>query len=84
MTAGPLACFYGVTPPLGGFVDADFDAVESDLSLEELDFSDEPDLSLELDPSVPEDELDPSVPEDEVVLAEPLVEVFADSRLSVR
>jgi hypothetical protein len=56
-------------------VAADFDAVESDLSLEELDFSGEPDLSLELDPSVPEDEL---------VLAEPLVELFADSRLSVR
>jgi hypothetical protein len=62
-------------------VAADVDAVESDLSLEEvdfsgeLDFSDEPDLSLELDPSVPEDEL---------VLAEPLVSLFADSRLSVR
>lgn len=62
-------------------VAADFDAVESDLSLEELDFSDEPDLSPELDLSL---ELDPSVPEDAPVLAEPLVELFADSRLSVR
>jgi hypothetical protein len=45
------------------------------LSLEVLDFSDEPDLSLLLDASVPEDELG---------LADPLVELFADSRLSVR
>jgi hypothetical protein len=45
------------------------------LSLEPLDFSDEPDLSLLLDPSVLEDELDS---------ADPLVELFDDSRLSVR
>ena len=45
------------------------------MSLELLGFSDGPDLSLLLDPSVPEEE---------VVLAEPLVELFADSRLSVR
>jgi hypothetical protein len=43
------------------------------LSLEPLDFSDEPDLSLLLDPSVLEDEL-----------ADPLLELFVDSRLSVR
>jgi hypothetical protein len=55
-------------------VAADFDD-ESDFSvdelLEELDFSDELDVSLELDPS----ELD---------LAEPLLELFVDSRLSLR
>jgi hypothetical protein len=45
------------------------------LSLEPLDFSDEPDLSLLLDPSLLDDELD---------VAEPLLELFADSRLSVR
>jgi hypothetical protein len=46
------------------------------LELEEvLDFSDEPDLSLPVDPSVLDDELD---------LADPLVELLADSRLSVR
>lgn len=58
---------------------ADFDADESDLSPVELDFSDdfseEPDLSLELDPSLPDDELD---------VAEPLEELLVDSRLSVR
>lgn len=53
--------------------DVDFD--DSDLSLEALDFSVEPDLSLELDASLLDDESD---------LAEPLVELFADSRLSVR
>jgi hypothetical protein len=60
-------------------VAADFDADESDLSPVELDFSDdfseEPDLSLELDPSLPDDELD---------VAEPLEELLVDSRLSVR
>jgi hypothetical protein len=56
-------------------VAADFDADESDLSPEELDFSDEADLSAELDPSVPDDESD---------FAEPLLALFADSRLSVR
>lgn len=58
---------------------ADFDADESDLSPAELDFSDdfsdEPDLSLELDPSLPDDELD---------VAEPLEGLLVDSRLSVR
>jgi hypothetical protein len=52
---------------------------ESDFSLEVLDelldFSEELDVSLELDPSELDDELD---------LAEPLVELFADSRLSLR
>jgi hypothetical protein len=65
-------------------VAADFaDDVESDFSLDELDFSGEPDLSLEPDFSDEPDfslEPDPS----EFDLAEPLVEVFADSRLSVR
>jgi hypothetical protein len=60
-------------------VAADFDDDESDFSLEELDelldFSEELDVSLELDPSELDDELD---------LAEPLVELFADSRLSLR
>ena len=61
-------------------VAADFDEDdESDFSLEELDelldFSEELDVSLELDPSELDDELD---------LAEPLVELFADSRLSLR
>ena len=62
-------------------VAADFDD-ESDFSLEELDeldalldFSEELDASLELDPSELDDELD---------LAEPLLELFADSRLSLR
>ena len=61
-------------------VAADFDEDdESDFSLEELeellDFSEELDVSLELDPSELDDELD---------LAEPLLEFFADSRLSLR
>ena len=60
-------------------VAADFDDDESDFSLEELDelldFSEELDVSLELDPSEVDDELD---------LAEPLLELFADSRLSLR
>jgi hypothetical protein len=68
-------------------VAADFDEDdESDCSLEELDellgfseelldFSEELDVSLELDPSELDDELD---------LAEPLLELFADSRLSLR
>jgi hypothetical protein len=60
-------------------VAADFDEDdESDFSLEELeelDVSEELDASLELDPSELDDELD---------LAEPLLELFADSRLSLR
>jgi len=61
-------------------VAADFDEDdESDFSLEELDelldFSEELDVSLELDPSELDDEFD---------LAEPLLELFADSRLSLR
>jgi hypothetical protein len=66
-------------------VAADFDDDESDFSLEEvdelldlselLDFSEELDVSLELDPSELDDELD---------LAEPLLELFVDSRLSLR
>ena len=67
-------------------VAADFDEDDvSDFSLEELDellgfselldFSEELDVSLELDPSELDDELD---------LAEPLLELFADSRLSLR
>jgi hypothetical protein len=48
---------------------------ESDLALDVLDFSEELDFSLLLEVSVPDDEL---------ALAEPLVELFADSRLSVR
>ena len=61
-------------------VAADFDEDdESDFSLEELeellDFSEELDVSLELVPSELDDELD---------LAEPLLELFADSRLSLR
>ena len=61
-------------------VAADFDDDdESDFSLDELDelldFSEELDVSLELDPSELDDELD---------LAEPLLELFADSRLSLR
>jgi hypothetical protein len=60
-------------------VAADFDDDESDFSLEELDelldFSEELDVSLELDPSELDDELD---------VAEPLLELFADSRLSLR
>ena len=57
-------------------VAADFDDDdESDFSLDELlDVSEELDVSLELDPS----ELD------ELDLAEPLLELFADSRLSLR
>ena len=68
-------------------VAADFD--EDDFSLEEhdelLDFSEELDVSLdfseELDVSL---ELDPSELDDELDLAEPLLELFADSRLSLR
>jgi hypothetical protein len=45
------------------------------LSLEPLDFSDAPDFSLLLDPLVSEDELD---------VADSLLELFVDSRLSVR
>ena len=63
-------------------VAADFDGDESDFSLEEFEeleellaLSEELDVSLELDPSELDDELD---------LAEPLVELFADSRLSLR
>ena len=63
-------------------VAADFDDDESDLSLEELDeppeeldFSEELDVSLDLDPSELDDELD---------LAEPLLELLVDSRLSLR
>jgi hypothetical protein len=60
-------------------VAADFDDAESDFSLEELlaelDFSEELDVSLELDPSELEDEFD---------LAVPLLELFVDSRLSLR
>jgi len=63
-------------------VAADLDDVESDFSLEELDeppeeldFSEELDVSLDLDPSELDDELD---------LAEPLLALFADSRLSLR
>ena len=68
-------------------VAADFDDDESDFSLEELlgeldfsldellDFSEELDVSLELDPSELDDELD---------LAEPLLELLAASRLSLR
>ena len=66
-------------------VAADFDEDdESDFSLEELaelGFSDELDFSEELDVSL---ELDPSELDDELDLAEPLVELFADSRLSLR
>jgi hypothetical protein len=60
-------------------VAADFDDDESDFSLEELDelldFSEELDVSLELDPSELDDELD---------LAAPLLGLFVDSRLSLR
>ena len=57
-------------------VAADFDDDESDFSLDELlDFSEELDVSLELDPSELDEELD---------LADPLLELFADSRLSLR
>lgn len=58
-------------------VAADFDDDdESDFSLDELlDVSEELDVSLELDPSELDDELD---------LAAPLLELFADSRLSLR
>jgi hypothetical protein len=60
-------------------VAADFDGDESDFSLEELDelldFSEELDVSLELDPSELDEELD---------LADPLLELLADSRLSLR
>ena len=61
-------------------VAVDFDEdEESDFSLEELDelldFSEELDVSLEPEPSELDDELD---------LAEPLLELLADSRLSLR
>ena len=60
-------------------VAADFDGDESDFSLEELeellDLSEELDVSLELDPSELDEELD---------LADPLLELLADSRLSLR
>jgi hypothetical protein len=60
-------------------VAADFDDDESDFSLEELDglldLSAEPDVSLELELSELDDELD---------LVEPLLEVLAASRLSLR
>jgi hypothetical protein len=64
-------------------VAADFDDDdESDFSLDELlDFSEELDFSDELDVSL---ELDPSELDDEFDLAEPLLELFADSRLSLR
>jgi hypothetical protein len=62
-------------------VAADFDDDESDFSLDELDFSEELDFSDELDVSL---ELDPSELDDELDLAEPLLELFADSRLSLR
>ena len=63
-------------------VAADFDDDESDFSLEELDFSlEELDFSEELDVSL---ELDPSELDDEFDLAEPLLELFVDSRLSLR
>ena len=65
-------------------VAADFDDDESDFSLEELDeldFSEDLDFSDELDASL---ELDPSELDDELDLAEPLLELFADSRLSLR
>jgi hypothetical protein len=68
-------------------VAADFDDDESDFSLDELDFSDELDCSEELDFSDELDvslELDPSELDDELDLAEPLLELFADSRLSLR
>jgi hypothetical protein len=55
--------------------DFELDFAESDLSLDVVDFSDELDVSLELAASDPEDE---------PVLVEPLAELFADSRLSVR
>jgi hypothetical protein len=65
-------------------VAADFDEDdESDFSLEELDellgFSEELDVSLEPDPSELDDESDLAEP-----LLEPLLELFADSRLSLR
>jgi hypothetical protein len=63
-------------------VAADFGDDESDFSVEELeeldellDFSAELDVSLELDASELDEELD---------LAEPLLELLADSRLSLR
>ena len=56
-------------------VESDFSLEELDEPFEELDFSDELDVSLELDPSELDDELD---------LAEPLLELLVDSRLSLR
>jgi hypothetical protein len=56
-------------------VESDFSLEELDEPFEELDFSDELDVSLELDPSELDAELD---------LAEPLVELLVDSRLSLR
>jgi hypothetical protein len=58
-------------------VAVDFDVVDFDVSLGVLDFSEEDELDVS-------PELDPSVPDDESDLADPLVELFADSRLSVR
>jgi hypothetical protein len=71
-------------------VAADFDEDdESDFSLEELDelldFSEELDVSLDLSEEVDASlELDPSEFDDELDLAEPLLGLFADSRLSLR
>jgi hypothetical protein len=56
-------------------VESDFSLEELDEPFEELDFSDELDVSLEPDPSELDAELD---------LAEPLVELLVDSRLSLR
>jgi hypothetical protein len=53
----------------------DFSEEPLDFSEELLDFSEELDVSLELDPSELDDELDS---------AAPLLELFADSRLSLR
>jgi hypothetical protein len=56
---------------------------DDDLSLDELDlsdFSEEPDFSLGLELS----ELEPSELDDELALDEPLLELLAASRLSLR
>jgi hypothetical protein len=66
--------------------DEDFESdleSDDDLSLDELDFSDfseELDLSLELEPSEPE----PSELDDELELDEPPLELLDASRLSLR
>jgi len=61
---------------VAGDLDADDDdGSDLDEPFEELDFSDELDVSLELDPSELNAELD---------VAEPLVELLVDSRLSLR